>query len=579
MRKVFRFSFFLIIMAAVTGGSTACNAEDVADFDVLKHPHDFETLAFLSTDGPRLIRISMVIDNETVAEKRRKYVANIFAEINENGNRFIDPEEIERLYEQPPFQSTGLTLDEFKEFLKECQHHPLRVVEADILNCLNTLYDRSETGTLSRFEESTANTDGPSWRTFDFDFNGQLEPAELRRTFQQYRRYDIDENGIFDRGELAFAAEIAAEQPSASLQNLFVTVPHTLAELEKFAARMARYYAMLEGKEEVDGLSLDMFGTLRESAKEFDTDDDGLLGGANLNELTAFLQSHPAHQKVTVSTYYDAFTSIPRIELEGQPKQLMRGRKPEYGTLSITEPAFEIEFHTQRDFSFPSDVIKNYELLSYTSDEDKNGYLDTAEYLQLGLPLPFEQLDADGNAMLFKDEITTYLRRRSQRATLRPVFSVESRGGNIFEVLDSRRDGQLTARELRDSEDLFEQYDRNNDGVVQSQELVTSYRIEITFGEDDITRLLGDGNAATPAINVASNAQPRQMLGADVPAWFRFMDRNGDGEVTWNEFPAKRELFEQLDTNEDGLLSPEEAINSEEKVGRAVPDANDETTE
>jgi hypothetical protein len=43
------------------------------------------------------------------------------------------------------------------------------------------------------------------------------------------------------------------------------------------------------------------------------------------------------------------------------------------------------------------------------------------------------------------------------------------------------------------------------------------------------------------------------------PAWFRAMDRNGDGFVSPAEFLGPQELFRRLDRNGDGLISPEEA--------------------
>jgi hypothetical protein len=37
------------------------------------------------------------------------------------------------------------------------------------------------------------------------------------------------------------------------------------------------------------------------------------------------------------------------------------------------------------------------------------------------------------------------------------------------------------------------------------------------------------------------------------------MDRNQDGDVSWKEFLGPRHVFEELDTDHDGLIDPEEA--------------------
>jgi hypothetical protein len=50
------------------------------------------------------------------------------------------------------------------------------------------------------------------------------------------------------------------------------------------------------------------------------------------------------------------------------------------------------------------------------------------------------------------------------------------------------------------------------------------------------------------------------------------MDTNGDGDVSPREFLGERKTFDQLDTDEDGLLSREEArrAKAEGRKGRKV---------
>jgi hypothetical protein len=45
----------------------------------------------------------------------------------------------------------------------------------------------------------------------------------------------------------------------------------------------------------------------------------------------------------------------------------------------------------------------------------------------------------------------------------------------------------------------------------------------------------------------------------EAPAWFLWMDRNGDGDVSLREFLGPLELFRRLDRDGDGLISPQEA--------------------
>jgi hypothetical protein len=43
------------------------------------------------------------------------------------------------------------------------------------------------------------------------------------------------------------------------------------------------------------------------------------------------------------------------------------------------------------------------------------------------------------------------------------------------------------------------------------------------------------------------------------------MDRSGDGEVSFPEFLGTREDFQRIDTNSDGLISPDEATRYDEQ--------------
>jgi hypothetical protein len=49
------------------------------------------------------------------------------------------------------------------------------------------------------------------------------------------------------------------------------------------------------------------------------------------------------------------------------------------------------------------------------------------------------------------------------------------------------------------------------------------------------------------------------------------MDRNGDGDLSPNEFLGRRALFDKIDRDRDGLISSEEANNAHRETVAASP--------
>lgn len=52
----------------------------------------------------------------------------------------------------------------------------------------------------------------------------------------------------------------------------------------------------------------------------------------------------------------------------------------------------------------------------------------------------------------------------------------------------------------------------------------------------------------------------------NAPEWIRKMDVNGDGFVSRAEFLGTPAQFERIDADDDGLISPEEAIRHDEAM-------------
>ena len=188
-------------------------------------------------------------------------------------------------------------------------------------------------------------------------------------------------------------------------------------------------------------------------------------------------------------------------------------------------------------------------------DADQNGYLDRDELkenvrFQRGL---FETIDTDGDDKIFWPEMEAYVRSRAEVAATRCDIVLHDLGHGFFEALDRNHDGRLGLREIRVAAATLAgaaqaRPDRSS-GRPTRRGGCTWKSIRGTF------QLFGTGGTGESTVprNVV---QPRAPVG---PIWFQRMDRNLDGDLTWKEFLGPRHVFEELDTDHDGLIDPTEA--------------------
>jgi Ca2+-binding EF-hand superfamily protein len=117
-----------------------------------------------------------------------------------------------------------------------------------------------------------------------------------------------------------------------------------------------------------------------------------------------------------------------------------------------------------------------------------------------------------------------------------------------FEWLDANQDGQIGPAELRGAwERLADAESKKRGWLSLPDEKGANYTL---------TLVVGPGK---PGVRLT---RPEGSDGRG-PAWFRAMDRNGDGFVSRAEFLGSARDFDRLDADGDGLISPAEA----EKAG------------
>ncbi|HSG70548.1 MAG TPA: EF-hand domain-containing protein, partial [Planctomycetaceae bacterium] len=112
-------------------------------------------------------------------------------------------------------------------------------------------------------------------------------------------------------------------------------------------------------------------------------------------------------------------------------------------------------------------------------------------------------------------------------------------GYPMLPVLDPNDDGRFTLRELRGLAESLKQFDRNQDGQIQKDELRPTIRVAFGMGPYAHQALAGIRSVNSSATSSVSG-----------PEWFVRMDRNKDGDLTRQEFPGTDAQFAEL--NADG---------------------------
>lgn len=175
------------------------------------------------------------------------------------------------------------------------------------------------------------------------------------------------------------------------------------------------------------------------------------------------------------------------------------------------------------------------------ADIDHNGFVGAA---RLASPRTDELhtllviADRDQDNQLSAAELAGWLELQDAIARAYVLMTVLDHGMGLFEQIDADGDGALSVRELRSAWSRLQKDGCISDGQFERDKLPRQIRITVSRGYPQ--SLL--------------NHAPRPG-----PAWFQAMDRNGDGDISRKEWIGKPELFDQLDADHDGLISPDEA--------------------
>lgn len=162
----------------------------------------------------------------------------------------------------------------------------------------------------------------------------------------------------------------------------------------------------------------------------------------------------------------------------------------------------------------------------------------------------FDAADRDGDGKLTLAELEAFFDLVDRGVGCRVVVAVTDRGRNLFDVFDANGDGRLDIGELlKASKALPDELAR--DKPLTRGAIPAAYRLAVNRGP------AGDAFGPVPFGAVVEPKPP--VVVAQGPAWFKALDKNGDGFVSAQEFVGPPELFAKLDADGDGRIGLNEA--------------------
>jgi len=276
-----------------------------------------------------------------------------------------------------------------------------------------------------------------------------------------------------------------------------------------------------------------------------DADGNGKL---DLAEMSKFGEAEPDVEMVVDLKAVDAEGGLIEV-VKSRGQRIDAVDRLDYAKMKF-EPAVVTFSH--RNLDPVASAVENAMRQFNALDMDANGYLDRDETalrirFERGL---FDLMDADDDDKVFADEMKQYVAARAEPAATTCRLNVYDTGYGFFMALDANADGRVSVREMRHSPSALNQLDRDGQAGVGEKEPVRHFHMEFVRGSYQLFGPSEQLVAQTPAF------QQRRPTG---PIWFQRMDRNNDGDLTWNEFLGPREVFHRLDVDTDGLVDPQEA--------------------
>jgi Ca2+-binding EF-hand superfamily protein len=401
-----------------------------------------------------------------------------------------------------------------------------------------------------RQDMRTSENDIEVFKLLDRDSSGLLDASEMATASDLILSKDTDGDEC-----VAFQEFLPPPDPAAMMQVALTPAPATPPPVTSVVADMVRdirepllpkrLLQKYDQRPSDKQLTAAELGWTKERLASIDEDGNGKLDAAELTHLNELAPD------------VDLTVDLKALQAEGGQlavqgtagNRLDDSARGDYAKVGFDSAIVTFSLRNIDPFATAiDDAMRKFNQF----DGDANGYLtrdEVADSIRFQKEL-FELIDADGDEKLFADEMKDYIRARSDPAATSCRMIVYDTGYGFFMSIDGNADGRVSVREMRHAAESLAHLERDGKPGVMQKEPVRHFHIEFVRGSFQLFGASEQLTAQTPAF------QTRRPTG---PIWFQRMDKNNDGDLTWNEFFGPREVFHSLDGDHDNLLDPQEA--------------------
>lgn len=555
------------ILLAAAAAALLCGRSLLADDPPRGDTRD---VILMLKSGPIHVRLHLTLGGRPLSVVREEYLDRLMQDLDVDQDGVVSQQE--RL--RSPLYTYNRRREAIDNPLLQSLRSERQVTRTDLQHDMA----RVGGGTVVSYrqDDSAAENDLLVFELLDSDESGRIDPGEMRTAAARVAALDEDRDECISFAEFNTEEEVVDPQLAVvgfPLEEPDRPRPSASDLLRDFKDRtltlriVQRYDRNRDRK-----LTAEEIGWDAERLGRLDENGDGFLDHRELSRLDEaapdlelavdVLGAEDAASLEVVSSAADRRAPAPRPDLV----------RLSFGSITVTFSYRQID-PLQR-------AVDSAIVVFNQVDQDGNGYVDRDEIqgddrYRWGRYL-FDDMDRDGDEKVFAEEVQDYVSVVCEPASTTCQVNLYDTGQGFFQMMDSSGDGRISVRELRTLEEALREYADGPDGSIEPGESGRHYHVEFVrgsfqiFGESQRMVVQGPTFIERPAVG---------------PIWFQRMDRNSDGDLTYDsrtsyggEFLGPREAFHLLDADGDGLVDAQEAERASELWPETFGDADDTET-